>query len=80
MITALKRLSGDEVKRLVPTLYPAIVALGKTAESPGLKRELLELSNLRASQINGCTYCVHYHISNLRKIGVPTEKIDLVVV
>ncbi len=75
-----KRLTSEQVKALVPTLYPAIVALGETAESAGLERDLLELSNLRASQINGCAYCVHYHISNLRELGVPPEKIDLVVV
>ena len=79
-MTTLKRLSGDEVKQFSPQLYPAIIKLGETAESAGLEPELLELSNLRASQINGCAYCVHYHISNLREMGVPAEKIDLVVV
>ncbi|MFF8969843.1 carboxymuconolactone decarboxylase family protein [Streptomyces sp. NPDC014995] len=41
----------------------------------GLPRELAEIVGLRASQINGCSACVHGHVHNLRKAGVSEERI-----
>ncbi len=39
----------------------------------------IELINLRVSQINGCAYCVQYHISNLQELGVAPAKVNLTV-
>jgi len=35
---------------------------------------------LRASQINGCAFCVQYHILQGESLGVPQDKLNLVVV
>jgi AhpD family alkylhydroperoxidase len=35
---------------------------------------------IRASQINGCAFCVQYHILQAERLGVPADKINLVVV
>ncbi|KAF0094922.1 MAG: alkylhydroperoxidase [Puniceicoccaceae bacterium 5H] len=43
-----------------------------------LSHELLELVKLRVSQINGCAFCVHMHIGELRQDNVEPHKIDLV--
>jgi AhpD family alkylhydroperoxidase len=43
----------------------------------GLPKELLDLVYLRASQINGCAYCIDSHARDLQKEGVPVEKIML---
>ncbi|WP_426537993.1 carboxymuconolactone decarboxylase family protein [Bradyrhizobium sp. McL0615] len=45
-----------------------------------MDKQLLELIKLRASQINGCAFCVQYHILKGEKLGVPTDKLNLVVV
>jgi AhpD family alkylhydroperoxidase len=74
------RLASHEFKRLVPGAYPAIDALSAAADAGGLDPSLLELVNLRASQLNGCAYCVQYHTSNLLVLGVSRDKIALVVV
>ena len=74
------RLDSDHFSGLVPEAYPAIEALGKAAESAGLEPALLELVNLRASQINGCAYCVQYHTANARRLGVAEARLTLVVV
>ena len=42
-------------------------------------RELVELVNLRASQINGCAFCLDMHGKALRKMGVDQQKLDLLV-
>jgi AhpD family alkylhydroperoxidase len=44
----------------------------------GLPRTLVDLVYLRASQINGCAYCIDLHSRDLRRAGVPAEKLMLV--
>ena len=46
----------------------------------GLDKQLLELVKIRASQINGCAFCVQYHILEAERLGIPQDKINLVVV
>jgi alkylhydroperoxidase family enzyme len=41
-------------------------ALGQAAAKAGIDKELLELIKLRALQINGCAFCVQYHIRRAR--------------
>jgi AhpD family alkylhydroperoxidase len=44
-----------------PELMTAVLALNKPVEDCGLEMRLLHLIKLRASQINGCSYCVDMH-------------------
>lgn len=46
----------------------------------GLEKPLVDLAYLRASQINGCGYCVDAHSHDLLKAGVPAEKLLLLPV
>ena len=73
------RIEPRDVKTFLPGLYPAVDALSASAEPAGIETELIELVNLRASQINGCAYCVQYHTSNGRELGIPAEKLTLTV-
>ena len=65
---------------LTPDAYAAVLALGQVAGKAGMDTQLLELIKLRASQINGCAFCVQYHILEGEKLGVPADKLNLVVV
>src|SRR5947208_2384667 len=65
---------------LTPDAYAAVLALSQVAGKAGMDKQLLELIKLRASQINGCAFCVQYHIMESEKLGVPTDKLNLVVV
>ncbi|MEP6836771.1 MAG: carboxymuconolactone decarboxylase family protein [Bradyrhizobium sp.] len=65
---------------LAPEAYEAVMALGKVAAAAGLDKQLLELIKLRASQINGCAFCVQHHILLGESLGVPVDKLNLVVV
>jgi AhpD family alkylhydroperoxidase len=47
----------------------AMIALEKSASKLGLEPALLDLVKLRASQINGCAFCVDLHTSDARKAG-----------
>jgi AhpD family alkylhydroperoxidase len=70
---------GD-FQRLAPDAYEGVLALGGFAAKAGIEKPLLELIKLRASQINGCAFCVQYHILQSEKLGVPVDKLNLVVV
>ena len=65
---------------LTPDAYGAVLALGQIAGKAGMDKQLLELIKLRASQINGCAFCVQYHILEGEKLSVPADKLNLVVV
>lgn len=67
-------------RQLAPDAYDAVLALNKIAEHNGLDKQLLELVKLRASQINGCAFCVQYHIMAAETLGISADKLNLVVV
>src|ERR1700761_2721359 len=63
-----------------PDIYDALLSLGKLATKAGLDRELIELIKIRASQINGCAFCLQYHILQAEAFGLSIDKINLVAV
>jgi AhpD family alkylhydroperoxidase len=70
----------SDFQALAPDAYEAVLALGGIAAKAGLEKPLLELIKLRASQINGCAFCVQYHILQAERLGVHADKLNLVVV
>jgi AhpD family alkylhydroperoxidase len=69
-----------DFQKLAPDAYEVVLRLGKLAAEAGLDKELLELVKLRASQINGCAFCVQFHILQAERLGVSADKLNLVVV
>ena len=66
------------VASVLPTTLKGIGTLIQGIGEGGLPEELAEIVGLRASQINGCSACVHAHTANLRKAGASQERIDTV--
>lgn len=62
----------------VPDLLQKMVDLNKAVEDSGFDRHILHLVKLRASQINGCSYCVDMHVKEARKDGETEQRIHLV--
>lgn len=52
-----------------PDAFKAMNALEAAIKASGLEMSLIELVKLRASQINGCAYCIHMHATDARKAG-----------
>ena len=73
------RISYPDFERLAPKAVTALYGLGAASHS-GLEDQLVELLELRASQINGCAYCVQYHLDLARKAGLPQAKLDMLPV
>jgi AhpD family alkylhydroperoxidase len=70
----------ESFKALAPDAFDIISSLGKAAAKAGIDKQLLELIKLRASQVNGCAFCVQYHILMAESLGLSTDKLNLVVV
>ena len=56
-------------KDLAPALYAAQLNLWKETRKAGLDPKLLDLIDLRVSQLNGCAYCMDMHSADLLKVG-----------
>jgi AhpD family alkylhydroperoxidase len=63
-----------------PAAYKALLGLKNHVRESGLKHSLLELVKLRASQINGCGYCVDMHATDARKAGESERRLYAVAV
>ena len=61
--------------KVSPGLMHAMLGLGRYLEKSGLDRKLIDLINLRASQINGCAYCIDMHWKDLRAAGEDEQRL-----
>ena len=52
-----------------PDAMKAMTCLEQQIARSGMEKLLVELVRLRASQINGCAYCIDVHTSDARKAG-----------
>jgi AhpD family alkylhydroperoxidase len=60
-----------------PNAFKSLLALEQSAKNSGLDHKLYELIKLRASQVNGCSYCVDMHAKDLLSMGESTERLLL---
>ncbi|HET8551404.1 MAG TPA: carboxymuconolactone decarboxylase family protein [Gammaproteobacteria bacterium] len=58
-----------------PAAYKAMSALQAGVEASGLEPSLLELVKFRASQINGCAYCLDMHSKDARAAGETEQRL-----
>jgi AhpD family alkylhydroperoxidase len=56
-------------EKVSPAAYAAMVELEKFLAKAGVKKSLLELLKIRASQINGCGFCIDMHTRIARQLG-----------
>jgi AhpD family alkylhydroperoxidase len=60
--------------KTAPGAYGAMLGLEKYLQECGLEHGLLHLIKLRASQVNGCAYCLDMHWKDLRAIGEQEQR------
>lgn len=60
-----------------PEAYKAMMGLEKYIASTSLTATHKELIKIRASQINGCAYCINMHTQDARKMGETEQRIYL---
>lgn len=62
-------------RNVAPGAYQALRGLETYLHQSGLEIPLLHLIKLRASQINGCAYCIDMHWKDLRAIGENEQRL-----
>jgi len=63
--------------KAAPDTIKALSALEAQIQSSGLEKSLIELVKIRASEINGCAYCINMHTADARKQGETEERLYL---
>ncbi|XBS70784.1 carboxymuconolactone decarboxylase family protein [Acerihabitans sp. KWT182] len=62
--------------KLSPEAYQGFLMTHQALGNSTLGQPLLELVNLRVSQINGCAFCLEMHAAALRADGIAVAKLD----
>jgi AhpD family alkylhydroperoxidase len=61
-----------------PKAAEAMLGLETIIRESGLEHSLIDLVKMRASQINGCGFCLHMHSQAARKAGESEERLHLI--
>jgi AhpD family alkylhydroperoxidase len=64
-----------DLATVAPGAYKAMLGLEQYLHGCGLEESLIHLIKLRASQINGCAYCLDMHWKDLRAIGETEQRL-----
>ncbi|WP_371782320.1 carboxymuconolactone decarboxylase family protein [Streptosporangium subroseum] len=65
--------------KAAPKVFRALIGFDAAARE-GLDPALVELIQIRSSQLNRCAYCLHMHTSDARKAGESEERLHMVAV
>ena len=65
------------IPNVAPEAYQALMNLEKYISSTSLTHTHKELLKIRASQINGCAFCINMHTADARKYGETEQRIYL---
>jgi len=64
-----------KIDKVEPAGYQAVLGMEKFVESTGLTRTHKDLIKIRASQINGCAFCIDMHTKEARRAGETEQRI-----
>lgn len=65
----------DPTRHMTSDAARAMLTLQRAIDASGLEHSLLELVKIRASQINGCAYCIDMHTKDARAAGETEQRI-----
>lgn len=71
------RIEQMQLYKLIPETTAGLLAIDKAVRESGLEQSLIELVKTRASQINGCAFCINMHSADAQKHGETTERLLL---
>ena len=65
------------IPKTAPEGYAALAAVEAYIQHSGLPARLVDLVKMRASQINGCAFCLDMHSKDARKLGETEQRLYL---
>jgi AhpD family alkylhydroperoxidase len=63
------------IPKIAPHAYAAMIQLERAVRGMGLEEPLYELVKIRASQVNGCAFCIDMHTKDARAAGETEQRI-----
>lgn len=66
-----------DIHQIDPKAYQAVFAMESYVRTSGLEPRLHELVKIRASQLNGCAFCLDMHNRDARKAGEDQRRLDV---
>jgi len=71
------RIDYKTFQDIIPEMTTGMAAVSHALRKSGVEPDLIEMLKVRISQLNGCAFCVQYHLNDARKLNVPAAKLDL---
>lgn len=71
------RIDYKTFQSIIPEMGTGMAAISHALRKSGIEPDLIELLKIRASQLNGCAFCVQFHLNDARKLNIPAAKLDL---
>ena len=75
--TTTERIDYQAFQSILPEMGTGMAAISHALRKSGLEPELIEMLKIRVSQLNGCAFCVQFHLNDARKLNIPAAKLDL---
>ena len=69
-----------DMREVSPAVYAHMVGFRKLLKESGVEAGLRELIEVRASQINGCAFCLDMHVRQARRLGISDHRLHLLSV
>ncbi|SDP10652.1 alkylhydroperoxidase AhpD family core domain-containing protein [Actinopolyspora xinjiangensis] len=70
-----------DLSETTPELYRAMreleLSIQRELERVGVEPEVYELVKIRASQLNGCAFCLDMHLTDSRRLGIAQQRLDV---
>ena len=71
------RIDYKNFQAIIPEVGTGMAAVSHALRKSGIEPEIFEMIKVRVSQLNGCAFCVQYHLNDARKLNIPASKLDL---
>jgi len=71
------RIDYKVFQEIIPEFATSMAAMTHALRKSTIEPELRELIKIRASQLNGCAFCIQFHLNDARKLNIPSPKLDL---
>lgn len=69
-----------DIRAVAPDSQRGFRQAGRDAQENGIEPQLKHLIDVRASQMNGCAYCLEMHVREAKHLGEPDDRLHLVAV
>ncbi len=71
------RIDWKAFQEIAPEFATGMAAITHALKKSTIESELREFIKIRASQLNGCAFCIQYHLNDARKLKIAPAKLDL---